>query len=323
MKLQQLRFLVAVADAGLNISVAARQLYTSQPGVSKQLRLLEDELGFALFERRGRSLVRLTPDGRKVLDHAVSIMREVQEIKGLAKDPRKNPSKLAVVATPLQARHALPWVIEDFSRRQPGISLEIRQSSGAEAIQRVTSGEAQFAIAEGKPQLTDGLLCLPWYRWRYRLLLPENGINRADLRDPEALARYPLIVCAADEEALIAVRRAFQERGLKPNITCTSDDPDVVLAQVRMGRGIGIVPEMVQASDDGHGVGEAQTSFFPQATTWVLMRRDLALLSHLRDFLTLLAPHLATAVIEQTQRPLAADKSVSKSVPAWAEEGRQ
>lgn len=323
MKLQQLRFLVAVADAGLNISVAARQLYTSQPGVSKQLRLLEDELGFALFERRGRSLVRLTPDGRKVLDHAVSVMREVQQIKGLARNPRKNPSKLAVVATPLQARHALPWVIEDFSRRQPGVSLEIRQSSASEAVQRVVSGEAQFAIAEGEPHSSNGMLCLPWYRWRYRILLPEDGVDRNIVKNPEALASHPLIVCAADEDALMAVRRAFHDRNLKPNITCTSDDPDVVLAQVRMGRGIGIIPEMVQTSDNDASIEESQNSFFPQATTWVLLRRDLALLAHLRDFLNLLAPHLATAVVEQVQRTAPADKSVSNKVPVWAEEGRQ
>ncbi|GAB4195730.1 MAG: HTH-type transcriptional regulator CysB [Wenzhouxiangellaceae bacterium] len=301
MKLQQLRFLVAVAESGLNVSLAARQLYTSQPGVSKQLRQLEGELGFPLFERRGRALVKLTDKGRQVLTHAQAVMREVQAVKSLIADPRRQSNKLAVVATPLQARHALPWVIEDFSRRQPGVNLQIHQSSGSDAINRVRNGEAQFAISEARPEQIDGLLVLPWYRWRYRLLAPP-GYDVGGLNDIQSLAAQPLIVCAADEEGLRRVKQVFAERGVTPNITCTSDDPDVVQAQVRMGRGIGIVPEMVIGDETTATLVQSDERLLPRATTWVVLRRDLIMQSHLRDFLTLLAPHLITAVSEQQGR---------------------
>ncbi len=157
MTLQQLKYLLAIADNGLNITAAAERLYTSQPGISKQLKLLEQELGVQLFTRKGKSLVAITPAGRDVIARARKIMREVQNIRSLAREMSgEQEGTLAIATTHTQARYVLPDVIRGFRERYPKVNLELHQGTSEQIAELVSANRVDFAIATGSRQLFPG-----------------------------------------------------------------------------------------------------------------------------------------------------------------------
>src|SRR5210317_264042 len=148
MKLQQLKYLIAIADNGLNITAAAERLYTSQPGVSKQLKLLEEELGMQLFTRKGKSLDAVTPAGEKVLERARVIMQEVENIRTLAADYfEEKDGSLSIATTHTQARYVLPKIIATFREHFPDISLNLHQGTSEQIAHMVAANKIDFAIA--------------------------------------------------------------------------------------------------------------------------------------------------------------------------------
>ncbi len=299
MTLQQLKYLVAIADSGLNITAAAERLYTSQPGISKQLKLLEQELGVQLFTRKGKSLAAITPAGRDVIARARRIMREAENIRHLASDlSGEQEGTLSIGTTHTQARHVLPEVIKEFRERYPKINLELHQGTSEQIAELIAANRVDFAIATGSRQLFPGLVLLPCFSWD-RIVLVPNGHPLTRVRDLTLaeLARHPLVTYVFGTTGESSFKRAFADQGLEPNVVFTARDADIIKTYVRMGMGVGILAPMAfECQDQKDLTALPAAGLFPRVTTWLGFRRDSVLRRYMVDFVALFAPHLTAQV---------------------------
>jgi len=305
MKLQQLKYLLAIVDNGLNITAAAERLYTSQPGVSKQLKLLEEELGLQLFTRKGKSLGGVTVAGQQVIDRARVIMQEVENIRSLASDYyHEEEGTLSIATTHTQARYVLPDVIREFRKRYPRVSLNLHQGTSEQIADMVAANEIDFAIATGSRELFANLLLLPSYRWDRKILVP-NEHNLAHLNHKPTLrdlAEYPLVTYVFSFGGQSSLKKAFANEGLEPDVVFTARDADVIKTYVRMGLGVGIVASMAEDCDDKKDLTAIEAEgLFPRSTTWIGFRKDAVLRRYMLDFVQLFAPHITTDQLEQTR----------------------
>jgi LysR family cys regulon transcriptional activator len=302
MKLHQLRYLAAVAPTGLNITAAAEKLHTSQPGVSKQIKLLEDELGFRIFVRDGRNLSRVTPAGQQVIDRAVRILREVQNIKRLSDDLKdEDRGSLSIATTHTQARYVLPEVIKAFRDKYPEVRLHLHQGTSEQIGEMAALDRIDFAIATGSQSLFEGFTLLPCYRWHRHVVVPK-GHPLAKVKKPmlKQLAAYPIITYVFSFTGPSSLHDIFTKEGLVPNVVLTARDADVIKTYVRLGLGIGIVASMaIEKQDDTDLVHIDTSDLFPAHTTWVGFRRGGLLRKYQLDFIQLFAPHLTRRVIER------------------------
>lgn len=302
MKLHQLRYLAAVAQSGLNITAAAEKLHTSQPGVSKQIKLLEDELGFQIFVRDGRNLSRVTPAGQQVIDRAVRILREVQNIKRLS-DEFKDEARgsLSIATTHTQARYVLPDVIKQFRDQYPEVRLHLHQGTSEQIGEMAALDRIDFAIATGSQSLFDGYSLLPCYRWHRHVVVPK-GHPLAKVKKPtlKQLASYPIITYVFSFSGPSSLHEIFAQEGLVPNVVLTARDADVIKTYVRLGLGVGIVASMaVEEREDSDLVRIDTSHLFPAHVTWIGFRRGGLLRKYQLDFMQLFAPHLTRRVIER------------------------
>ncbi|MGB5248461.1 MAG: LysR substrate-binding domain-containing protein [Gammaproteobacteria bacterium] len=304
MKLQQLRYLVAVVDNGLNITAAAERLHTSQPGVSKQIKLLEQELGLSLFVRKGRSLADITEEGAEVVRRASRILREVEGIRGLSPQIYEEASgRLSIGTTHTQARYVLPDVIGRFRERYPDITLDLHQGTSEQLAEMMDKRQIDFAIASESRQRFPELVLLPCYHWDRVVLVPEAHELATLDRPPslEDLARFPLVTYVFSFAGESTLKRAFRERGLEPEVVFTARDADVIKTYVRMGLGIGIVASMAHGRRGEDGLIALDASgLFPRCTTWLGFRRDLILRRYMYDFIELFADHLDPRTVRDT-----------------------
>jgi len=305
MKLQQLKYLLAIVDNGLNITQAAEKLYTSQPGVSKQLKLLEEELGMQLFTRKGKSLGGITAAGEQVIDRARIIMAEVDNIRSLASDfYREEEGTLSIATTHTQARYVLPDVIREFRDRYPGVSLNLHQGTSEQIADMVAANEIDFAIATGSKELFSDLLLVPSYHWDRKIIVPQNHELTRLERKPtlEDLAGYPLVTYVFSFGGQSSLKRAFAEQGLEPDVVFTARDADVIKTYVRMGLGVGIVASMAEDCDDQKDLTAIDArGLFPRSTTWIGFRKDIVLRRYMLDFIRLFAPHITEEQLEHTR----------------------
>ncbi len=305
MKLQQLKYLLAIVDNGLNITQAAEKLYTSQPGVSKQLKLLEEELGMQLFTRKGKSLGGITAAGEQVIDRARIIMAEVDNIRSLASDfYREEEGTLSIATTHTQARYVLPDVIRGFRDRYPGVSLNLHQGTSEQIADMVAANEIDFAIATGSKELFSDLLLVPSYHWDRKIIVPQNHELTRLERKPtlEDLAGYPLVTYVFSFGGQSSLKRAFAEQGLEPDVVFTARDADVIKTYVRMGLGVGIVASMAEDCDDQKDLTAIDArGLFPRSTTWIGFRKDIVLRRYMLDFIRLFAPHITEEQLEHTR----------------------
>jgi LysR family cys regulon transcriptional activator len=303
MTLQQLRYLLGIADSGLNITAAADRLYTSQPGISKQLKLLEQELGIQLFTRKGKSLAAITPAGHEVIARARRILREVENIRSLASDlSEEQEGTLSIATTHTQARYVLPNVIREFRSRYPRVNLELHQGTSEQIAELVASNRVDFAIATGAHNLFPDLALLPCYEWDRIVLVPKAHelAKNKDQLDIETLAKYPLVTYVFSLTGESSFKKAFADKGLEPDVVFTARDADIIKTYVRMGMGVGIVAAMAwECQDKDDLVALDATGLFPRVTTWIGFRRDSVLRGYMVDFASLFAPHLLP---ELTQR---------------------
>ena len=306
MKLQQLKYLLAIVDNGLNITAAAERLYTSQPGVSKQLKLLEEELGLQLFTRKGKSLGAITPAGHQVIERARIIMREAENIRSLAHDYyQEEEGALSIATTHTQARYVLPEIVAEFRKRFPRVNLNLHQGTSEQIADMVAANEIDFAIATGSGDLFDDLLLVPSYRWDRSIVVPkghaltelERKITLADL------AEHPLVTYVFSFGGQSSLKRAFAEHGLEPDVVFTARDADVIKTYVRMGLGVGIVASMAADCADRKDLtvidGEG---LFPRSTTWIGYRKNAVLRRYMVEFIQLFASHLSSKQIDEVQR---------------------
>ena len=294
MKLQQLRYLAAVADNKLNISATAERLYTSQPGISKQIRQLENELGLELFHRSGRSLTSMTPAGLQVLERAHRVLREVQNIRSVADEIRdEERGTLAIATTHTQARYVLPKVVERFRRDFPGVQLELHQGTAEQINTLLAEGDVDLAIASGN-SLPDDAITFPCYQWHPLVVVPKNhplaGENRVDI---ERLNAYPLITYSFSTRRDSSLLKPFSEAGLSPEVALTARDADIIKTYVKLGLGVGVIASMAfDATSDPELVPLDVSGVFPEITTWVALRRGDHLRGYTRSFIEHFAPSL-------------------------------
>lgn len=306
MKLQQLKYLLAIVDNGLNITAAAERMYTSQPGVSKQLKLLEEELGMQLFTRKGKSLGGITPAGHQVIGRARIIMREAENIRSLASDYyEEKEGSLSIATTHTQARYVLPDIVAEFRKRFPKVGLNLHQGTSEQIADMVAANDIDFAIATGSSELFADLILVPSYRWDRAIVVPKGHdltkLNRRiTLHD---LAKFPLVTYVFSFGGQSSLKRAFEDEGLEPDVVFTARDADVIKTYVRMGLGVGIVASMAADCTNNKDLQVIDAEgLFPRSTTWIGYRKDAVLRRYMFDFIQLFAPHVSSQQLDNIRR---------------------
>jgi len=302
MNLQQLRYLNEIVRCELNISDAAGALFTSQPGISKQIKLLEEELGIDIFVRNGKRIVALTEPGKAVLQIAQRVLHETDNLKQVGQEfSRQDSGSLTIATTHTQARYALPQVIKAFTLRYPGVKLGLHQGSPTQIAEMVLSGEADIGIATESIALYDELVTLPCYEWHHCVVVPPKHplLNEKRLT-LKKLAQFPLITYDFAFTGRNKINQAFSEASIDPNITLTAIDADVIKTYVELGLGVGIVAQMafvperdrqLRMIDAGH--------LFQPSTTRIAIRQNQYLRGFGYYFIELFAPRLTHEVVAQ------------------------
>ncbi len=301
MKLQQLRYIWEVAHHDLNVSATAQSLYTSQPGISKQIRLLEDELGVEVFSRSGKHLTRITPAGETIIEKAGEILRKVESIKQVAQEfSNEKKGSLSIATTHTQARYALPDVIEGFIGRYPDVSLHMHQGSPIQISELAADGNVDFAIATEGLELFNDLVMLPCYRWNRCIVVPKgHPLSTLSSVSLEDVAEHPIVTYVFGFTGRSKLDEAFMHRGLAPRVVFTATDADVIKTYVRLGLGIGIIAQMAfDAELDEDLVAIDASHLFEQSTTMIGCRRGTFLRGYMYEFMELFAPHLTRDVVE-------------------------
>ncbi len=306
MKLQQLKYLLAIVDNGLNITAAADRMYTSQPGVSKQLKLLEEELGMQLFTRKGKSLGGITPAGHQVIDRARIIMRETENIRSLASDYfKEEEGSLSIATTHTQARYVLPEIVAEFRKRFPKVGLNLHQGTSEQIADMVAANDIDFAIATGANELFADLMLVPSYRWDRSIVVPKgHALAQLDRKITlQDLAEFPLVTYVFSFGGHSSLKRAFADEGLDPDVVFTARDADVIKTYVRMGLGVGIVASMAADCSDKEDLQAIDAEgLFPRSTTWIGYRKDAVLRRYMVDFIQLFASHVSSQQLEDIRR---------------------
>lgn len=301
MKLQQLRYIWEVSRHDLNVSVTAQSLYTSQPGISKQIRLLEDELGVEVFSRSGKHLTRVTPAGEAILKIAGEILSKVESIKQVALEfSDEEKGSLSLATTHTQARYALPPIIEKFIDSYPEVSLHMHQGTPIQISEMAADGTVDFAIATEALELFSDLIMMPCYKWNRSIVVPEgHPLTQVSELTLEDVARYPIVTYVFGFTGRSKLDDAFLSRGLSPKVVFTAADADVIKTYVRLGLGVGIVAKMAcDEVADGLVTLDASHLFEPSVTK-IGFRKGTFIRGYMYEFIETFAPHLTREVIEE------------------------
>ena len=293
MNLQQLRYVSEVAQRNLNVSEAAAALHTSQPGVSKQIRALEEELGTAIFVRQGRRFTAMTDAGREVLAAVDRILAEVSNLKAVGEEfAHRAKGSLAVGVTHTQARYALPPVVTQFKKRFPDVKLKLLQGNPHQLARMVLAGEADVAIATEALDEYPELVTLPCYQWYHCVVVPaHHPLAKVKPLTLEAIAAYPIVTYDPTFAGRNAVDRTFAARNLAPEVVLTALDSDVIKSYVSLGLGVGIISSRAFRSGKDEGLKAlACEHLFPAQTTRLAFKRGAYLRGYTVEFIHLFAP---------------------------------
>ncbi|MCW5599249.1 MAG: HTH-type transcriptional regulator CysB [Nitrosomonas sp.] len=305
MRLQQLRYLSEIVRQNLNLSKAAERLHTSQPGISRQIQLLEEELGVTIFVRNGKRIVKLTPPGQAIVDIAEKMLRDADNLKQIGLEFSDTTSgELIIATTHTQARYALPPIIKRFTERYPKVKLILRQGSPTQISELVSSGEANLAIATEAIELFEELVMLPCYQWNRSIIVPpKHPLLKQQPVTLEAIALYPIITYDFAFTGRSKINQAFESKKLTPNVVLTAIDADVIKTYVELGLGIGILAKMafdprrdkpLRAIDAGH--------LFEASMTRIGISRNSYIRSYVYDFIEMFAPHLDQATVKAAMK---------------------
>ena len=301
MKLQQLRYIWEVAHHDLNVSATAQSLFTSQPGISKQIRLLEDELDVEIFARSGKHLTHVTQVGEVIIDMAGDILRQVGAIKQVAQEySNEKEGALSIATTHTQARYALPPIIGDFRKTYPDVSLHMNQGSPEQIAELAASGEVDFAIATEGLDLFNDLVMMPCYRWNRAVVVPmDHPLAEVGELTLAAVAEYPIVTYVFGFTGRSKLDDAFRAENLSPNVVFTATDTDVIKTYVRLGLGVGIIAHMAHEPEvDGDLVALDASHLFEPSVTHIGFRKGTFLRQYMLDFIEAFAPHLDKEVVQ-------------------------
>jgi len=302
MKLQQLRCILEVVQNDFNISKAANSLHTSQPGVSKQIQLLEDEVGVQIFQRNGKRLTGLTEPGQQVFDSIAEIIREEKNIKRVSEEyEKKDTGNFTIATTHTQARYKLPNVVEEFVKKYPKINLNIHQGNPSQVTEQIVNGDADVGIATESIGLHDKIFCIPCYSWNRIIVMPKSHpLNEEKIITLEHLATYPLITYDYAFTGSTIVSKVFKESNLKPNMMLTAIDADVIKTYVNLNLGIGLIAEMAfDSSKDIDLVSRDVSHLFPLSTTYLGIRKDTFIRASTFDFIKMFTPQMSEHELRQ------------------------
>jgi LysR family cys regulon transcriptional activator len=295
MNLQQFRYVLEVARRNLNVSEAAEALHTSQPGVSKQIRALEEELGTAIFVRQGRRFAAITDAGREIVATVERILSEVSNLKAVGEEFAHNArGNLAVAVTHTQARYALPAVVTAFKKRYPDVKLKLLQGNPHQLARMVVSGEADVAIATEALDEYPELLTLPCYSWHHCVVVPEgHPLVKVRPLTLEAIARFPIVTYDPTFAGRTAVDRSFAARHLEPEVVLSALDSDVIKSYVSLGLGVGIISSRAFRKGKDEGLVAIDCDhLFPTQTTRLAYKRGAYLRAFTVEFIRLFAPNV-------------------------------
>ena len=305
MTLQQIRYLCEVARRGLSVSDAAAALHTSQPGISKQILALEEELGVQVFVRRGKRLVEITPAGKRLVELGEKVLADAGNLKRAALDLQDEAvGEMVIATTHTQARYVLPKVIPVFLKRFPKVSLFIHQGNPMQVAAEVASGRADLGIAteylDGVPEL----VTLPLYAWN-RVVVAQKGHPILDKRKLTLadIAAYPLVSYDISMTGRGAVNQAFAAQGLSPTFVLSAMDSDVIKTYVELGIGIGLLAEMAYDPKQDAKLGAISAKhLFTESVTKIALKRNAFLRGYTYELIELLAPGLTQRVVDEALR---------------------
>ncbi len=304
MKLRQLKYIHEVARHDFNITAAAEELFTSQPGISKQIRLLEEELGVDIFQRNGKHLTSTTAAGSRILEIAARILFEVDNITRAAAEYRQTDlGTLSIATTHTQARYALPQTIGAFKSKYPKVSFQLHQGAPPQIARWAAEGEADFAIATEALEHFSELIMLPCYHWNRCILVPPgHPLTQTKQLTLKAISQHPIITYTFGFTGRSQLDKAFKSQGLSADVVLTAVDADVIKTYVRLGLGVGIIANMAyDPKQDSDLVALNADHLFEASTTHIGFRRGLLLREYMIEFMHMFAPHLTPDVIKRAE----------------------
>ena len=303
MNLHQFRFVQEAVRRNLNLTETAKALFTSQPGISKAILELEEELGIDLFVRHGKRLRRVTEPGQQVLKAIDVILREVANMKRIGEEfSKQDAGTLSIAATHTQARYVLPEPVAQLRRRFPKVQVTLHQGAPEQVVQMLLDGTADIGVATESLADPEELVTLPAYEWEHVVVMrtdhPLAAVERISL---EQLAQETLITYHPSFAGRKRIDAAFAQRRLKPDIALEAIDSDVIKTYVRSGLGVGIVAEMAVRDDPPGGdlVHRPAVHLFGRNVTRVAFRRGAYLRGYVLTFAELLSERLSRSLIER------------------------
>jgi LysR family transcriptional regulator, cys regulon transcriptional activator len=302
MNLHQLRFIREAVRQNFNLTEAAKALFTSQPGVSKGIIELEEELGVDVFTRHGKRIRGLTEPGREILRSVEVIMREIDALKRIGKEfAAQDSGSLTIATTHTQARYSLPKVVQAFTQRYPKVRLSLLQGNPKQIADMVLKDQADLAIATEAIAAVDGLVSLPCYQWEHVVVAPKgHALLKSKILTLEELAQYPLITYDAAFAGRNKIDHAFALRSLKPDILLEAIDADVIKTYVELGLGVGIIAGMAFDPERDSGLEAIKAGhLFGTNLSRLAVKQGAYLRSYVYTFIELLTPTLNRKLIEQ------------------------
>ena len=301
MNFQQLRIIREAVRCNFNLTEVGHALFTSQSGVSKHIKDLEDELGVELFVRRGKRLLDLTEPGRELLEIVERILLDANNIKNLVEQySNRDEGQLTVVATHTQARYALPQVVTDFKKDFPKVHLKLHQAGPAEIVAMLLSGEADIGVATEALADVTRLDSFPYYSWHHEVIVPKgHPLEQVQPLTLAALAEYPIVTYHEGLTGRTKIDQSFAKAGLQPEIAMSALDADVIKTYVELGMGIGIIASMAfnPVKDTDLRLLRCE-HLFGENTTYIALRRG----HYLRSFAYRFIERCSSALTEATIR---------------------
>ena len=301
MNLHQFRFVREAVRQNFNLTDAAKALFTSQPGVSKAIIELEEELGIDIFSRHGKRIRGLTEPGRQVLKSVELILQEVEGLKRIGKEfAAQDSGSLTIATTHTQARYSLPSVVQQFSQKFPKVRLSLLQGNPKQVAEMVTNNLADVAIATEAIAEVDGLVSLPCFQWEHMVITPtDHPLLKLKSITLEDIAAYPLITYDAAFAGRNKIDQAFARRALKPDVVLEAIDADVIKTYVELGMGIGIIAGLAyNATRDVNLKAIPAGHMFGMNLSRVALKEGAYLRSYVFTFIELLAPSLTRKMVE-------------------------
>lgn len=306
MNFQQLRIIRETVRRNFNLTEVANALFTSQSGVSKHIKDLEDELGVELFVRKGKRLLGLTDPGRELVVMVERMLLDAGNIKRLAEQySNRDEGRLTVVTTHTQARYALPQVVTEFKKAYPKVLLKLHQGSPEEIVSMLLDGQADIGIATEALSDVPELASFPYYSWHHSVIVPAgHPLESATPLTLEAIAEYPLITYHEGFTGRSIIDRAFAAAGLLPDVAMSAMDADVIKTYVELGLGVGIVASMAfQPGREGELRQLDSSHLFPANTTRIAVRRGHYLRGFAYRFIEMCSPTLTEATVRSSVTP--------------------